>query len=102
DVVQRVIDSTVQSIALMKRDQPTTIATLKKYLKQDDQRILDATYKFYSSGVFPALPYPKPENFADAKLVLGQQVPKALGFEVSTILDPSFVQSAADRGLDKG
>jgi ABC-type nitrate/sulfonate/bicarbonate transport system substrate-binding protein len=100
--VQKVIDSTVQAIALIKKDKPATISAMRKYLKQDNQRILDATYSFYSGSVFPALPYPRAENFADAKAVLGQQVPAALDFDVARMLDPSFVQSAADRGLDKG
>jgi NitT/TauT family transport system substrate-binding protein len=101
DIVQHYVDGVVQSIARIKKDRPITEAAAKKNLKLDDQKSLDAIYDFYNNGVFPPLPYPKVENFKDSIQLVGEQNPKVLTFDVSKILDPSFVQSAADRGLDK-
>jgi len=100
DVVQHYVDSLVQSIARIGTDKPLVIAAIKKNLKVGDPAA-NATYEFYKSGVFPALPYPKIDYFADAKQTVGEKNPKVLNFDISKILDPSFVQSAADRGLDK-
>ncbi|HLG69846.1 MAG TPA: ABC transporter substrate-binding protein [Chloroflexota bacterium] len=101
DVLQRYVDSVVESIARIKTDRATSIAAIKKNLKLDDDRAAAATYDYYREGVFPALPYPKPEYFKDAQELGGEVNPKVRDFDVSKILDSSFVQSAADRGLDK-
>ena len=61
---------------------------------------MKAAYDLFSKE-FPALPYPKPEYFKEAVTTLGMRNEKMRGFEVSKVLDQSFVQSAADRGLDK-
>lgn len=101
DVVQHYVDAIVQSVNLIPRDKALAVAAIKKNLKVDDTAA-NATYEFYKSGVFPVLPYPKVEYFADVKQTVGEQNPKALTFDISKIVDPSLVQSAADRGLDKG
>src|SRR5712692_1381256 len=101
DVVQHYVDSVVQSIARAKADKALTSAAIKKNLKLDDDRAIEATYEFYREGVFPAYPYPKAELFKDARETVGEQNPKVLTFDVSKILDPSFMKSAEDRGLAK-
>ncbi|HEY8693140.1 MAG TPA: ABC transporter substrate-binding protein [Chloroflexota bacterium] len=100
DIVQHYVDSLVESVARNTVDKPLAVAAIKKNLKVDD-KAAEATYEYYKSGVFPALPFPKVEYFADVKATLGQKNPKALDFDVSKVVDPSFVQSAADHGLDK-
>lgn len=101
DVVQRYVDGVVQSAARVNSDRAATIAALKKYLKMDDQKQLDATADFYTNGVFPVYPYPNAGNFKDAQQLIGQDNPKVLSFDVAKILDPSFVKSAEDRGVGK-
>ncbi len=101
DVVQAYVDSVIQSIARLKTDRALSEAALRKYLKLDDQGDLDATYEFFSNGVYPAIPFPKVEQFADAKALVGQDSPTVRDYDVSKLLDPSFMQSAADRGVDK-
>jgi NitT/TauT family transport system substrate-binding protein len=100
-VAQRYVDSVIQSIARIKTDKSLAVAAIKKNLKLDDDRAAQVTYDFYREGVFPALPYPKAENFRDARELVGEQNPSVLSFDVAKILDASFVQSAADRGLGR-
>lgn len=100
DVVQHYVDSVVQSTALVPVNRAASIATIKKNLKVEDAAA-QATYEFYKAGIFPALPYPKLDLFGDARQAVGEKNPKVLEFDITKILDPSFVQSAADRGLDK-
>jgi NitT/TauT family transport system substrate-binding protein len=97
---QKFVDSIVQSIAKIKQDRAQSVSLMKKYLKSDDDAGMNAAYDFYSKE-FPALPYPKLEYFKEAVTTLGSNNEKMANFDVSKVLDQSFVQSAADRGLDK-
>jgi NitT/TauT family transport system substrate-binding protein len=101
DVVQAYADSIVQGIARLKRDKPFTVGVLKKNLKLDDERAVNAIYDFFSQQVYPSVPLPKTENFADAIALLAEKNPQLKGFDASKIVDPSFVQQAAARGLDR-
>jgi NitT/TauT family transport system substrate-binding protein len=101
DIVQRYIDSMVQAVAIAKKDRAQTISVFKKYFKSDDEMELGKAADFFTKEVLPALPYPQPEQFVDAKTVLGQRNEKVRNLDVASILDPSFVKSAATRKLDK-
>lgn len=100
DVVQRFVDAMVIAIARTKKDKAAALASLTKWSKLDDPRLREATYTM-STKTYPALPYPKAELFADSVAELSPKNPKVKGFDISKILDDSFVKSAADRGLDK-
>ena len=100
-VVQAFVDALVQSIAYMKKNKQFTVGVLKKYFKSEDDAAMGATVDFYVSEVLPPLPYPKADLFADAITVLAAKNDKVKTFDVNKILDPSFVQKAADRGLDR-
>lgn len=102
DIVQHYVDAIVESIAREKKDKAFSMKSLGKWTSVDDQSQLDKVYTFYASDtVLPRLPYPKPEYYPLELQLIASKNPKAEGFDVSKILDPSFVQSAADRGLDK-
>jgi NitT/TauT family transport system substrate-binding protein len=100
-VVQRVVDSIVQAIAYARKNKEPTIAIVKKYFGGEYEIGYDVAYDFFMKEVTPALPYPKVEQFADAKEELGKKNEKVKNFDVAKLLDESFVKSAADRGLDK-
>lgn len=99
DLVQRYVDALVEASVQLKKDKPGTIATLKKYFKTDDEHAMDITYDFYANEVIENLPYPKPEQFKDAVDTLSVTNPKVRDVNLDKLLDPEFVQSAADRGL---
>ncbi len=101
DVMQRYVDSIVQAIARAKRDKPFTVGVLKKYFKSEDERAMSGAYDFFMGEVTPSLPYPRPEQFADAQSLLGKRNDKVRDYNVANLLDPSFVQKAAERGLDR-
>ena len=101
EVVQRFVDSVVTATARIRKDRSFSIATLKKWLKSTDDRAMTATYEKYAVPIIPTLPYPKAEQFKDSQETLGAKNDKVKTFDLSKLLDPSFVQSAADRGLDK-
>ena len=100
-VIQRYVDSIVQAIAKVKKDKAFSIGVYKKYLKIDDEATLGRTWEYATTQLFPALPYPKLDQFNDITPELAKRNDKAKTYDVSKMLDESFVKSAADRGLDK-
>jgi len=97
DVVQRYIDSIVQAIAYSKKNKEATIPILGKYLQNDDQRALGVTYDFFVGSVTPDYPVVKADLFGDAIQQLGAQNDKIKSFDLNSILDNEFVQSAQER-----
>ncbi len=101
DVVQRYVDSLVLGIKKLKADRAFGIQVLKKYFKSDDEKAMAATYDFYAVLVTATQPFVKPEMFADSQATLGATNGKVKSYDVPKMLDPSFVQNAVNRGLDK-
>ena len=100
-VVQRYVDSIVQAIAKVKKDKAFAVGVYKKYLKIDDEVALGRTWEYATTQLFPALPYPKLDQFNDITPELAKRNDKAKTYDVSKMIDESFVKSAADRGVDK-
>jgi NitT/TauT family transport system substrate-binding protein len=101
EAMQRFIDSQIEAVAYMKKNKAQTVAIMKKYYNAPNGKGFEEAVDFYVGEVFPALPYPRPELFVDAQAVLGASNAKVKTIDVKTILDDSFVKSAADRGVDK-
>jgi NitT/TauT family transport system substrate-binding protein len=101
DVVQKYVDSLVQGIARDKKDKPFAVNVLKKYFKSDDDNAMGVAYDYAINKVIPSQPFPKAEQLKDAKDVIAQKNPKVADLDLTKLVDPSFVQSAVDRGLDK-
>lgn len=98
-VAQKLIDSLVQSLALVKHDKAFTEGIMKKYLKYDDQHGLDVTYDYFATEVWPDYPHVTADQLADGLAVLSRKDAKLKGFDVSKMIDDSFVQDAEKRGL---
>ncbi len=95
--VQKFVDSLVESTAQLKKDKPGTIGVLKKYYKSDDDAAMGETFDYFAGEVLPALPYPRPEMLGDAVKELSKKNEKISSFDLTKLMDPSFVQNAADR-----
>ncbi len=100
DAVQRYVDSIVQAIAALTKDKAGGMEILKREMKVDDEKTLSRTYD-YAVGLFPDLPYAKADALADSVRVLGAKNDRIRAYDLSKMLDESFVKSAADRGLQK-
>lgn len=100
-VVQRFIDSLVKSSVRVRTDEAFTVNVLKKWEKTDNTAGMTVTADYYAKEIVPALPYPKADQFTDALAVLATRNEAAKTYDVTKLLDPSFVQSAANRGLGK-
>jgi NitT/TauT family transport system substrate-binding protein len=100
-VAQKYVDSIVQSIVRIKKDKAYATSIMKKYEKIDDQQILDVTYDYYTQKVLQTLPYPKTDQFADSKAVLGETIESIRNLDLARVVDEAFVKNAAERGVDK-
>ncbi|MCA1646391.1 MAG: ABC transporter substrate-binding protein [Chloroflexi bacterium] len=101
-VAQRYVDSLIEATTHLKQDKPGTVTVLKKYYKSEDDAAMAATYDFHANEVLASLPMPRAEQFADALDQLGQSNPRVREVDLGNLLDPTFVQDAADRGLGGG
>jgi len=99
DVAQKLVDSIVQGIAREQSDKAFSVDVMKKYFKSDDTEAMSAAYDFHSKEIVPPLPYPQAANFTASKDALAAVDPKLASFDVTKMLDASFVDSAAQRGL---
>ena len=99
DVAQRFVDALVEGLALIKKSREATIRVIGKHLKVTDPPVLDATYTFETSELFPALPYVRADQLQATVQALPQRNHKVAGVNLNRMLDGSFVQSAADRSM---
>jgi NitT/TauT family transport system substrate-binding protein len=100
-VVQHYIDAMIDANVRLKADKPTTVSVLKKYFQSQDDHAMDVAYDFYANEVFQVLPYSRPEQFKDSIEALSATNPKIKDVDLSKVLDTTYVQDAADRGLGK-
>jgi NitT/TauT family transport system substrate-binding protein len=100
-VAQAYVDSIIEGIARLKSDRALAIDVLAKRIKSTDQRALGVAYDFYTKEIYPDYPEPKPDLFKDGVAELGKEDPKIKSFDVSSVIDASFVSSAQSRGLAK-
>jgi len=100
-VVQRYVDSIVQGIARARADRAGTIAALKKYLKSEDDKAMQAAYDWYVGTVLKDPPMPTAAQLAAIQDVVSRFNEKVKTVDPAKIVDDSFVKSALDRGLLK-
>lgn len=101
DVIQRFMDSLIESIARLKKDRAGSLPVLKAQLKLDDDAIVAASYDFFIGEVVPSVPTPTPAQFAQSISILSQQNDKVRGFDVARFIDTSYLNNSLKRGLDK-
>ena len=99
--VQKYVDSIVEAIAREKKDKPYTMSVMRKNLGITDEQALSKIYDYFTQRAVPSQPFPRPEIFTAMLASLGQTSERVRGVDIKTLLDPSFVQSAIDRGVDK-
>jgi NitT/TauT family transport system substrate-binding protein len=100
-VVQRYVDSIVEAIAKARADRAGTIAALKKYLKSEDDKGMQAAYDWYVGTVLKDPPTPTAAQLAGIQDVVSKFNEKVKTVDPAKIIDDSFVKSALDRGLLK-
>jgi ABC-type nitrate/sulfonate/bicarbonate transport system substrate-binding protein len=101
DVIQRFMDSLIESIARSKNDRAGSLPVLKAQLKLEDDAIAAAIYDFFIGEVVPNVPTPTAAQFADGIAILSRQNDKVRGFDVVPFIDTSYLDNSLERGLDR-
>lgn len=102
DVVQRYLDVLVQGNILYKQNKEHSLNEIAKIYNTTDQSALELAYAYYTQDkVMPRLPYPRPELYKATLDALCKKTQQACNFDISKLLDTSFVQDADKRGLGK-
>jgi hypothetical protein len=91
----------VEGTAHARKAKSARVRVLLNYMQSQDRLGMAAAYNFYLGSVLPGLPFPKSEQVVDAQNTTAAESPKAAEVRIENIIDPSFVQSSADRGLYK-
>ena len=100
--VQAYVDALVEGVARVRSDRALAMSTLKTNLNIETDEDLNATYEYFSRpDLLPTYPYPEADQFGDTLAILGQSNEKLTKLDVGSLLDPSFVKSAEERGVGK-
>lgn len=102
DVIQAYIDATVIARSRMVKDKDGSIGVLQKYFKGSDNEAANHAFNFFiasATAVTPLYPLPAAEQFKDAQTILGADNEKVKAYDVTKMVDTSFIKSAQDRKL---
>lgn len=102
--VQAYIDAEIEAIAVAKKDKAKTLPILAKLLKLDvtkDAAALAETYDFYVGTIIPSYPHPAVKAFQSTRDTLVATNAKAKDFDVTKVIDDSYVADAEKRGVGK-
>lgn len=94
DVVQKVVNALVKATKREKTDPAFAKKMLKQYMKIDDKKALDVTYNYYAKNVAEYPPLPTTKQFEHDQAALGEENSKIADFDLSKLVDPSFVKKA--------
>jgi NitT/TauT family transport system substrate-binding protein len=104
DITQAYVDSIVEGIARAKADRQSSLQLIAKYLgdRAGSDEQMTAAYDFDIGEVIKLPPVIKAEQFHDAiTLVTTADPTKLRDFDVNSMIDDSFVEDAAARGVGK-
>ena len=85
----------------MKHDKPFAIQVLKGYLEAPDDQVLEVTYDYYSKTRFATVPLSESRVLQHSARSDFKTNEAAKNFDLNKLVDASYVQSAADRKIDK-
>ena len=99
-LVEKVLKTLIEGIAIFKTDKEKGMAALRKYMRGASDEILEESYQDTSRGLERA-PYPSVEVVKAALEIISLQYPKARDADPSLLVDPSFVRRLDESGFIK-
>jgi NitT/TauT family transport system substrate-binding protein len=99
DVMQKYVDSLIQSIVAMKKDKAGTIPVMQKLLNVSDQDALSQTYDYYVTQIFPVYPTVAAKEWLYGRDELAKTNAAVKDLDVTKVIDNSFVKNAQDRKI---
>jgi len=103
-VLQAYVDAEIEAIAAAKKDKAKTLPIMAKLLNLDPTKDADAlsqTYDFYLNTIMPTYPHLDVKAFQSTRDALVPTNPGVKDFDVTKVLDDSYVADAEKRGVGK-
>ena len=97
ETARRFVKALVEGIHAYKTDRYFGLRLLRKYLKTDDQEIIEETYDFYGDKV-SAKPYPTVKGMQAVLSDLAVRNPKAKDAQPSQLVNLSFLKQLDESG----
>jgi len=83
--------ASVEGIRRFKTDKPFAKKLIAKYLRINDDKILEETHQLFSE-LFERVPYVKREGLVSLAQILAEKNPKAEAVKIDAIVDDRFVR----------
>jgi ABC-type nitrate/sulfonate/bicarbonate transport system substrate-binding protein len=99
EVMERFVRAFVEAIALGKRDKSLAKKIYAKYLRLNDENLLDLNYKVYLLGSIPKIPTFPVDALKNVISDLAEENPKAKELNLDDVLDNSFIQRQVENGF---
>jgi ABC-type nitrate/sulfonate/bicarbonate transport system substrate-binding protein len=87
-----------EGIAIGRSNKDLTMRIYRKYMKIEDQRLLESMHKNYLLGSIPLRPFPNEEAIQNDIEDLSQSLPHLKGKKAAEFLDLSLLKSLDDEG----
>ncbi|HTM06990.1 MAG TPA: ABC transporter substrate-binding protein [Verrucomicrobiae bacterium] len=101
DTVRKFTRALVEGIQIYKTQKEFSKKVIAKYMKVNDQEVLEDSYQFFARLV-PVKPYPSIEAIKEALAELSEAEPKARGAQPEEFADMSFVKELDESGFIDG
>ena len=88
-----------EAIAAGRKNRELTYQVFRKYMRIDNPKLLDFTYRVQFLEAIPAKPYPREDAVQASIEDLKSTIPKLEGMKVSDFMDASLIRDIDDEGF---
>jgi ABC-type nitrate/sulfonate/bicarbonate transport system substrate-binding protein len=88
-----------EAIAAGRKNRELTYQVFRKYMRIDNPKLLDFTYRVQFREAIPAKPYPREDAIQASIEDLKSTIPKLEGMKVSDFLDASLIRDIDNEGF---
>jgi len=88
-----------EAIATGRKNRELVYQTLRKYMRVDNLKLLDFTYRVQFVEAIPAKPYPREDAIQASIEDLKETIPKLEGMKVSDFMDASLIKEIDNEGF---
>jgi hypothetical protein len=97
-VVERVLKTLIESVAIFKGNKQKSFAVWRKYMRGASEEFLEETYQ-HTVAAMEAVPTPSVQVIASALDMISVHYPQAKQTDPNLIVDPSFVRRIDQSGF---
>ena len=88
-----------EAIAAGRKNRELTYQVFRKYMRIDNSKLLDFTYRVQFLEAIPAKPYPREDAIQASIEDLKSTIPKLEGMKVSDFVDASLIRDIDNEGF---